>query len=327
MRLKDDESIRKPYSHIYVSPHMDDAVLSCGGRITMQIERGERVLVATAFTEAGDGKRSSKRLNAPASALSQRQKEEEEALGRLGADFILLGYRDGLFRQRLPLLRYGLHLRAPARFASLLGALLSDLEKICTAAACHNLYLPLGIGQHIDHHLVFLTGEDMSRKGIDVSFYEDIPYGLIPHALHYRFRAIGIPTAIAPTRTSPSILGKIMSIHRAVSRIPTLTGNRSLRKGVVLIGLAAAILYLDAAAGFSRGVAAPRLIPEIVDVTSFFEKKLAAIQDYRSQAPLFFVSRDAFRRSLGQYSLDMGGAAGHYLERYWRATGESQKTE
>jgi hypothetical protein len=63
------------------------------------------------------------------------------------------------------------------------------------------------------------------------------------------------------------------------------------------------------------------LRPEIVDVAPFFEKKMAAILDYRSQMHLFFESEETLRRSLRRYSLDIGGSAGQYLERCWKNTG------
>ena len=39
-------------THVYLSPHLDDAVLSCGGMIHRQAQAGERVVVVTVC--AGD---------------------------------------------------------------------------------------------------------------------------------------------------------------------------------------------------------------------------------------------------------------------------------
>lgn len=320
MRLTDVESIRQPYAHLYLSPHMDDAVLSCGGRIALQTGRGERVLVVTAFSGNGEGAASHEIPGVlTRSDLSTRREEEETALGRLGADFLLLNYPDGVFRCRHPLLRYGLHLSAARRFSSLVGALRSDLDRVSMAASCRGIYLPLGIGQHIDHHLAFLAGINMSCEpgnSLAVSFYEEFPYALIPHALHYRFRIIGAP-AIPPPAARRRPEKRIIDIHRSVSHISTLTGNRPLGKLAVLLGLAGAIVYLETAGRISRRAAVPCLLPEKVDFTPHFERKLAAIMDYRSQAQLFFGSAASLKRSLSRYSLDMGGAEGHYLERYW----------
>ena len=40
------------YEYVFVSPHLDDVVLSCSGAICALREQGERVLVTTLF--AGD---------------------------------------------------------------------------------------------------------------------------------------------------------------------------------------------------------------------------------------------------------------------------------
>ena len=37
------------YPHVYLSPHLDDAVLSCGGLIHRQVVAGQRPLVVTIF--------------------------------------------------------------------------------------------------------------------------------------------------------------------------------------------------------------------------------------------------------------------------------------
>ncbi len=324
MRLSAIESIRQPYPHVYLSPHMDDAVLSCGGRIAMQVSRQERVLVVTAFSGGDNEGKPAGKLSIPIRDLQSRRKEDEIALGRLGADFIWLGYPDGIFGRSLPLLRYGLHLRARDRYATSIAALRTDLEKICQATSCRNLSIPLGIGQHIDHHLAFLTGAGLNRNPpppFSVSFYEEIPYALIPHALHYRFRAIGFPGAVSPG-VGRSWVRKIAEIHRAIRDIPTLAMQRPLRNMTVLIGLATAILYLEAVMKPSRGAGARRLFPETVDVTPFFEQKLAAIMAYRSETPLLFDTCDALRHSLERYSSDIGCEAGQYWERSWKAFGD-----
>ncbi len=37
----------REYAHIYIAPHLDDAVLSCGGQIAQHTATGARVLVVT----------------------------------------------------------------------------------------------------------------------------------------------------------------------------------------------------------------------------------------------------------------------------------------
>ncbi|MHA1303522.1 MAG: PIG-L deacetylase family protein [Candidatus Heimdallarchaeaceae archaeon] len=40
--------------HIFLSPHLDDAVASCGGLIAKLVEQGNKVIVATFFTKSPD---------------------------------------------------------------------------------------------------------------------------------------------------------------------------------------------------------------------------------------------------------------------------------
>ena len=51
MRIEDLDQVQG-YDHIYLSPHLDDAALSCGGGIAAQRAAGERALVVTLCTAA-----------------------------------------------------------------------------------------------------------------------------------------------------------------------------------------------------------------------------------------------------------------------------------
>ncbi len=58
---------------IFVSPHLDDVVLSAPGRVLARTERGERVVVLTVFSE-GDAR------------YAGRREEDRSALAILGAE-------------------------------------------------------------------------------------------------------------------------------------------------------------------------------------------------------------------------------------------------
>ena len=323
MKLASADAICRYYPHIYISPHMDDAVLSCGGRIAMQSAQGESVLVVTIFSEIDEAKAAAMMPGMPPCGLREMQDNDETALERLGVDHLRLNYQDGAFRQNFPVLRYGSHLRSARRFAGVLKMIRTDLERICSAAACRNLYFPLGIGQHIDHHLAYLIGDQFRQYPGDhpsVFFYEDIPYVFIPHALDYRLRLTGL--AALPESGGPvSVRKKIMAIYRSVRNLPTLTGNRIGRKAALLAALSAGIICMETAGKLNRYKSSNRLQPEVIDAASFFEKKTAAIRDYQSQINIFFENEAALRRSLKEYSRNIGGSAEQYLERCWKKVG------
>ena len=92
---------------VVLSPHLDDAVLSCGALMAHAVEHTD-VRVATFFTEAGHppytlsgrrylhlaGQRDAGRL------FRDRRAEDRDVLERLGVDWLHLGLVDGLFRRR-----------------------------------------------------------------------------------------------------------------------------------------------------------------------------------------------------------------------------------
>jgi LmbE family N-acetylglucosaminyl deacetylase len=325
MKLDTVDSIRSSYDHIYLSPHMDDAALSCGGRMAMQAACGEKVLVVTVFSGIDENKAAPERSLLSPAGLEVLRREDDAALERLGVDHLRLDRRDGVFRQPFPLMRYGLHRRAADRSAPLTDAVRTDVERICLAAHCRHIYVPLGIGQHIDHHLAFLIGTDLGRNSInplDVRFYEEIPYVFIPHALNRRFRTLGVSDGRASG--DRVFIGKeIMAVYRSVRHLPTLTQNRFIRKGGLLVALSAGILSLEVLGRLNRNRGRMDLRPDTVDAFSGLEKKIAAILDYRSQAHLFFSGEESLRRSLMRYSLDIGGRAEQYLERCWKIIGRN----
>ncbi len=47
MQIQDFSQIQGAYDHVYLSPHLDDAALSCGGAIARHVAAGQRVLVVT----------------------------------------------------------------------------------------------------------------------------------------------------------------------------------------------------------------------------------------------------------------------------------------
>src|SRR5262249_19546094 len=75
---------------LYLSPHLDDAVLSCAARILEETTAGRRVVVATLCPGAAAGREE----------LSRRRREEAaRAVASLGASALHLGLPDAPFRR------------------------------------------------------------------------------------------------------------------------------------------------------------------------------------------------------------------------------------
>ena len=109
MQLKSFGNITTSYQHIFLSPHFDDVVYSCGGTIGVQVSCGLRPLVMTIFAGipslnvelspyAQQGQRSMGFGQDAASAVAARRQEDVTALDYLHADYLWLDYVDAIYR-------------------------------------------------------------------------------------------------------------------------------------------------------------------------------------------------------------------------------------
>jgi len=181
-----------PYDTVYLSPHLDDAILSCGGQIARAARSGRRQLIATAFAggvaeEEPGSPPPSPASDAPGPArglVAERRQEDQRAARSLGADVLhgpfpdAFSARDPATGQRLyptiPALRGAMH---PAHRAQLPGVT-RWLDELPTYRV---LVAPLGLGRHVDHRLLRLAAE--RHAGRSLLYFEDFPY-----AQRWRYR-------------------------------------------------------------------------------------------------------------------------------------------
>lgn len=176
-------------AHTYISPHLDDAVLSCGGRIWQQVRAGERVLIVTVFAgaPAPDTPLSpfARELHARwglADPVAARREEDAAALALLGAEWAYWSYVDCIYRRAAAgcficdseeALFGGVHPAEDALIAELADRLRALAQEQGSA-----IYAPLAVGRHVDHQVVRRAAEGL--KG--VVYYEDYPYAARPGA-------------------------------------------------------------------------------------------------------------------------------------------------
>jgi LmbE family N-acetylglucosaminyl deacetylase len=172
---------------IYLSPHLDDAVLSCGGLIWEQVQAGHQVEVWTIC--AGDpppGERPpfalslEQRWQTGTASVAARRLEDKDACARLGAQITHFDLPDCIYR-RLPngnpLVNNEDDLWQPLSPEQ--EPLVEQVSSQITAALpdrC-NLVAPLALGDHIDHRLVRAAALCLKR---DLFFYADYPYAAHP---------------------------------------------------------------------------------------------------------------------------------------------------
>ncbi len=205
MELTSLEQIDRSYRHIYLSPHFDDAVLSCGGSIGLQTACGLKVLVITAFaglpsadltpsTFASQTHQNMGLPNNPRAAIEARRKEDKEATSILNADcFHLNDCLDAIYRGNPPYYQNNEALFGevhPNDFA-LDEQLTNLLLEVYRRAPLAVFYAPLGVGHHVDHQLCCSAADRLVQQGANVKFYEDFPYVATPGALEARLKELG----------------------------------------------------------------------------------------------------------------------------------------
>ncbi|WP_051844728.1 PIG-L deacetylase family protein [Streptomyces globisporus] len=186
---------------VVLSPHLDDAVLSCGALLGWAGRRAP-VTVATLFTEAApppytlSARRYLRRTRAgdAEELFADRREEDRRVLELLGVGRHHVGLVDGLFR-RLPRARpgvgrlapllpelahvyptYRLHLsrgRISEHDAEALRVAGETIESLLPARSGGLVLAPLGVGGHADHVLARTAAE---RSGRRVVYYSDFPY-------------------------------------------------------------------------------------------------------------------------------------------------------
>ena len=170
------------YDEIFLSPHLDDAALSCGGQIAQATREGAKVLVISVF--AGDPPEGE--LSSLARELHQlwghaqepfvaRRAEDVASSAVLHADFEHWDFHDAIYRRDFDgRLLYGSRLQLFADPDPADASLLGELTRRFSAFAGLAVRAPMAIGGHVDHRLVRLAAEAAKLDGLEL--YEDFPY-------------------------------------------------------------------------------------------------------------------------------------------------------
>lgn len=178
------------YDAIYISPHLDDVALSCGGQIAQQTAAGAKILIVTVMAgDPPDVKLSDyaqslhNRWELDWDAVAHRREEDIAACEILGAEHLHWRYPDCIYR-RSPMSHY-LYTSDEDIFGAihasdhrLVEAIKSRLSALPPA---HSLLAPLGVGNHIDHQLTLAAVRDLPQER--VKYYADYPYAQVESAV------------------------------------------------------------------------------------------------------------------------------------------------
>jgi LmbE family N-acetylglucosaminyl deacetylase len=173
---------------VYLSPHFDDVVLSCGGLVWEQVQSGQEVQI---WTICAGGPQPGEPISSFAqglhdrwetgpAAVSARRQEDALAARQIGAALVHWDLPDCIYR-RLPdgswLVNGEDDLWKPVHPQEQ-----PLMQRLCEWMAARvqpgdTLVCPLTLGNHVDHRLVRAAAEQAARQlGLGLWFYSDYPY-------------------------------------------------------------------------------------------------------------------------------------------------------
>ncbi len=189
MQLQSIDDITTSHRHIFLSPHFDDVVYSCGGTLGVQVSVGLRPLVITVFggmpeqtalsSFAMDVHRKMGFSQDIKAVIQTRRQEDAAAMDVLDVDYLWLNYPDAIYRGDPPYYTQesqliGGEVHPGDRWID--EELAEILVSLCKRLPDTVWYAPLGIGRHVDHQIVCSAADRLTQMGAKVNLYEDFPY-------------------------------------------------------------------------------------------------------------------------------------------------------
>lgn len=168
---------------IFISPHLDDVALSCGGLVWNLAQEGQQVSIWTILAgdppdeEYSEFAQSIHNVwgKSGAAAIAMRREEDLAASTRLGAVPRHFNFLDAIYRHKPktgePVVNNNKELFGAPPEPEMIARVADKLEQELPADA--QLVLPLSLGSHIDHRLVAAATEKYTHTA---AFYLDYPY-------------------------------------------------------------------------------------------------------------------------------------------------------
>lgn len=270
-----------------ISPHLDDAVLSCGIRMQRVIAGGGRVSVVNLFHVGTNG--------------DNRRREEDAALDLLGAEALYLHEldapdRDARYKTDAEIFQ-GDFAHVPEHFITHITARLAECLRDLAPDA---VMFPLAAGTHIDHRIAYAAGRRLAAGAptLAQSYYEDRPYVLWPGMLQARMNEIGCDAGLAP------VTAEEMAASHADYYFVSGAGKfpRSLSPALLS---PPAVTHLTGAAD--------ELLASEGEITRLYD----SLACYESQMPHIYPDRQRFLQDSYAHEMARTGRP-VYAERSWR---------
>ena len=180
-------------THLFLSPHYDDAVYSCGGTIHQLTQQGQQVIIFTLMAGSPPDPMPDtpivqdvhKRWQAGADPVQVRRAEDQQAATLLGARTLYNELPDCIYRTSGTMPLY-------PTVESIFGHIHIDDDAVLRLRGLGlafdgltALYAPLGVGHHVDHQIVrdWALGLKRATPELKLLLYADYPYTRDPSAL------------------------------------------------------------------------------------------------------------------------------------------------
>lgn len=233
MEIVNVNSLVEKYSNfIFISPHFDDAVLSCASLIEELVSKGKKVVVATVFTK---GK--SETITPQAMAFlkdcgygnavklfSDRKTEDIRACSFLKIEFKHLSFVDAAWRTSNGKPIYKTAAQQFSGFISkndrqIIGQISTEIKHIISKDSAPLMLIPLGIGNHADHLIARAAAEKTDCQKL---YWEDYPYNIKKRSFTQRMFKNIKHKCVLKIKWSD---GKNQAINFYKSQIKSLFGN------------------------------------------------------------------------------------------------------
>ena len=124
--------------------------------------------------------------------LSVRRTEDAAAAHALGSSVRWLGLPDAIYRGDRYRSDPELFDTLKAEELELAAHLAEEIRQLPEWRDGTRVFVPLGVGSHVDHQLVFEAGRHLASQDVEVYAYEDCPYAIhTPAGVEARLSALG----------------------------------------------------------------------------------------------------------------------------------------
>jgi LmbE family N-acetylglucosaminyl deacetylase len=223
----------QPGPALFLQPHYDDVALSCGGTVAAWAAAGCEPRMVTVFaSELVDGMvgefagRKHSRWNvADLDAVpATRRGEDERAATVLGCSVRWLGLPDAIYRGDRYTSDASLYGAPHPEELALPEHLAEELLLLPEWRPGSQVFVSLGVGDHVDHQLVFEAGRRLAQLGVHVWAYEDLPYGIhTPQGLASRLAKLaGAVQGPVVVPVAATIDRKLDAIASYASQVPVI---------------------------------------------------------------------------------------------------------